>query len=458
MFIDKIKTEGVAHLSYILGDKDEAVVIDPRRDCDIYIEIATENSAQIVAIFETHRNEDFISGAADLAAKTGAPVYHGRALDFAYGHSVVNGDRFSVGNLSLEIIETPGHTLESISIKVEDTEFGEIAVAVFTGDALFVGDVGRTDFYPDREEEVAGMLYDSIFKKLLPLGDQAIIYPAHGAGSVCGDNMASREFSTIGYERQCNPALKVADREEFIRNKVNELHYKPEYFKKMEEYNKQGPPALKPLLCPPPFSAEKMEEAAQQGATLVDIRSPEAFAGAHIPGSLAIPFELLSAYIGFLVDVDNEIVLIAENIEQVSAAVRSLSRLGYDNIIGYFRNGMSAWEVSGRHYNSIGVLHAAETEARLAEGAPVTLLDVRKRNEFEESRLAGAKNIFLGHLQEKIHEIDRQQPVITFCGSGARAIVAASILIKNEFHQVENCFGSLQACKNINCRTIEGGG
>ena len=182
MFLSQIKAEGLAHLSYIIGSKNCAAVIDPRRDRDIYLEIAREKSVNITHIFETHRNEDYVIGSTPLSEKTGANIYHGSNLDFKYGNPVKEGDEFEIGNLKLKILETPGHTFESISIAIYDTEFGQSAVGVFTGDALFIGDVGRTDFFPDQAERVAGMLYDSIFNKILTLGDQAILYPAHGSG------------------------------------------------------------------------------------------------------------------------------------------------------------------------------------------------------------------------------------------------------------------------------------
>ncbi len=250
MFLEKVKSEGIAHLSYILGDGSEAVVIDPRRDCEVYINIADREGTRITRIFETHRNEDYVVGSQDLAHRTGATIHHGKGLDFSYGEDVSEGDSFELGDLRLTILETPGHTLESISIVVTDKNYGDDAVAVFTGDALFIGDVGRTDFYPDRAREVAGALYDSIFNKILPLGDQTILCPAHGAGSVCGDSMASREFSTLGHERLNNPVLQKTAREDFIEFKVNEHHYQPPYFRKMEEYNQHGPPPLDNLPNP----------------------------------------------------------------------------------------------------------------------------------------------------------------------------------------------------------------
>jgi Zn-dependent hydrolases, including glyoxylases len=221
MFIEKIKTQGLAHLSYVVGATGQAVVIDPRLDCEIYIEMAAAESCRISHILETHRNEDLVTGSAALAELTGAQVFHGpdAAGEVVYAETIVEGDEINMGSLIIRAIQTPGHTFDSMSYALYDTDFGESAVAVFTGDTLFVGDVGRTDFYPDQVEKVAGLLFDSL-QKLIKLGDQALIYPAHGAGSVCGNNMADREFSSIGYERQHNPMLQIENRDEFIDKKM----------------------------------------------------------------------------------------------------------------------------------------------------------------------------------------------------------------------------------------------
>ncbi len=452
MFLKKIKSGGLAHLSYILGDGNQAAVIDPRRDCDIYLEIAEKEEVRIVHIFETHRNEDYVIGSTDLARKTGAAIHHGAALDFSYGQPVSEGDTFSVGELELTVLETPGHTMESISLVLTDSNFGQTPVGVFTGDALFIGDVGRTDFFPDRLREVAGMLYDSIFDKLLPLGDQTILYPAHGAGSVCGDSMASREFSTLGYENIHNPVLQKTDREEFIEYKVAEHHDQPRYFRLMEEYNQNGAPPLTDLPQPCCFSPRMTEAAAERGAVLLDLRSPEAFSGAFIPGSLAVPLNMVPAYAGYFLEPDREIVLISESRTQVPTAVRYLIRMGFDRISGYLKGGMETWETSGRSYDRIRAVHARELTDRIESSENFTLLDVRKLSEYKESRLEGAVHIFLGELPDRLDELDRDQPVITFCGSGRRAIIGASILKQNGFTTVENSLGSMAACANIGCR------
>ena len=456
MILEKIKSDGLAHLSYILGDGAEAIVIDPRRDCDVYLDLAAREGMRITHIFETHRNEDYAVGSLDLARLSGAVIHHGAAMAFAYGESTREGDTFDVGDLHLRVLETPGHTMESISLVVTDSNYGDTPVGVFTGDALFVGDVGRTDFFPDRAREVAGMLYDSIFNKLLPLGDQAIIYPAHGAGSVCGDSMASREFSTLGHERQHNPVLRKTDRESFIDYKVAEHHDQPAYFRLMEQYNKEGTPSLGELPRPCPLTPEQVEQAAKEGAVVVDLRSPEAFAGAFIPGSLAIPLDMLPAYAGYLLDYEHDLILVPETLDQIPTAVRYLIRMGYERLAGYLKDGMYAWEVSGRTYDRIGTVHASTLDQRIKDDEAFTLLDVRKITEFQKSRLKHATHIFLGDLQNHLDEIDKAKPVVTFCGSGRRAIIAASILKRHGFEQVEDSLGSMEACESIGCSIQRG--
>ncbi|MGK7297364.1 MAG: MBL fold metallo-hydrolase, partial [Candidatus Wenzhouxiangella sp. M2_3B_020] len=277
MFIEKVKSEGLAQLSWVIGNDGLAAVVDPRRDCDVYIEIAARNGCRISHVLETHRNEDLISGAPILAGRTGATVWHGPDADgeVVYAETVEEGAELELGSTKIRVLQTPGHTDDSLSYAVYDTEFGDEAVAVCTGDALFIGDVGRTDFYPDRAREVAGLLYDSL-QKLIDLGDQAVILPAHGAGSVCGSGMADRELSTIGYERRTNPRLQFDDRESFIDFKVAEHHEQPPYFRTMEKLNLEGGSAMPEPLTPAPLDADRFADLADD-AVLVDVRSASAF-------------------------------------------------------------------------------------------------------------------------------------------------------------------------------------
>ncbi len=455
MFLQPIKSEGLAHLSYIIGTDEQAAVIDPRRDFKIYMDIAYQEGAKITHIFETHRNEDYVIGSQDLARWTGAQIYHGEDINFKYGNPVGDGSTFKLGNLLFRVIKTPGHTFESISIAVSDTAFSEEPIAVFTGDALFIGQVGRTDFFPDRAREVAGLLYDSIFEKILPLGDQVLLYPAHGAGSVCGSGMAEREFSTLGYERKHNPALQVKDRETFIDNKVAEEHYQPPYFRRMEHYNQNGSPAMDTLPTPKPYNHEEFAGLINDGASVLDIRSPEAFSGAYIPHTLAMPAGMIPAYAGWFLDYDREVALVVSHCNEVDEAVRHLIRLGYDRVVGYLDGGLHTWETAGSRYDTIPSLYAGDLKARLDDNADFTLLDVRQKEEYETGHLQGAVHRYLGYLPDHLDEIPRDKPVVTFCGSGKRAIIAASILKNNGFKSVENCLGSMAACRAIGCEVVQ---
>lgn len=453
MFLEAVRSEGLSHVSYIIGHGGRSAVIDPRRDSQVYVDMAHERGAAITHIFETHRNEDYVIGSLDLARRTGAQIYHSGATRFGYGNPVSEGESFLLGDLELRILETPGHTYDSISIALFDKGFGQEAVSVFTGDALFIGDVGRTDFFPDRKEEVAGLLYDSIFKKLLPLGDHVILNPAHGAGSVCGAGMAAREFSTLGYERKYNPLLQK-DRNDFIRHKVKERHYKPPYFQMMEKLNREGAPPLMEIPKPRPMNASEFEREMQEGMLVLDTRSAEAISGSFIPGSLAIPLDMVPAFAGYFITYDKNIGLITEGYDEVDRAVRCLIRMGYDRFAGYLEQGLNAWQVSGRKYGRIPAVHAGELVRRIQSSESFTLLDVRSIDEYESGHLPNAVHVYVGELPNRLDQIPKDRPITTFCGSGLRAIIAASILKQNGFDLVEDSLGSMAACKAIGCPIV----
>ncbi len=299
MEIIKIKSDSIAHLSYLIIDGDKACVIDPRRQAEIYLQKANEKGAKINYIFETHRNEDLVTGSRELKRYVDAKILHGKGLDFQYGSYAEDQDEFFLNDLKIKALETPGHTPESLSFALYAEKNAEKALAVFTGDALFVDDVGRTDFFPNEMEKCAGLLYDSIHKKILPLGDHVALYPAHGAGSVCGGGIADREVSTLGHEKFHNPMLKL-NKEEFIKKKVSEDHQMPPYFKKMEEVNLKGNDS--PLKNYKTLELLEVSDFKNADGFLVDLRSPEAFLGCHIPGSISIPRNMLGAYAGHFLD------------------------------------------------------------------------------------------------------------------------------------------------------------
>jgi hydroxyacylglutathione hydrolase len=458
LFLEKIHSSGLAHVSYMVGHKGRAAVIDARRDCQVYLDLARKHDCQITHIFETHKNEDYVTGSLELQRRTGAEIYHGQGLDWGFGKTVDDGDEFELGGIKLRILHTPGHTFDSISIALSDTSFSDEPVAVFTGDALFLGDVGRTDFYPDRKEEVAGLLYESIFEKILPLGDHVLLYPAHGAGSVCGSGMAAREFSSLGYERKHNPSLQVADREEFVKMKVRENHYQPPYFRQMEKYNQHGTaPDLDFLPNPPAMDCSAFGQALEEGAQVVDLREPEAFSGAFVPGSLNIPVNMIAAYAGWLLRYDRDILLVTDAPERLGQALVHFVRLGFDRIRGYLRGGLTAWETCGKEIETIGIVSARELLDRREGSEGPHVLDVRKIDEYQAGHLEGAEHIFLGELADRIDEVPTDGQVVTFCGSGRRASIAASLLKKSGLSDVANNLGSRAACVALGCEMVAGG-
>lgn len=454
MFIETIKTDGLAHLSYVVGDGIVAAVIDPRRDIEIYEDIAQKHGAGITHIFETHRNEDLVTGSEDLARRTGAVVLRGPTdeYDVPYARTAREGEQIQLGQVCLTVLETPGHTLDSISIVVRHTETGDSPLGVFTGDALFVNDVGRTDFYPDRADEIAGLLHDSLHEKLLPLGDQAIVYPAHGAGSVCGQGMANRDFSTIGYEKAHSPRLSLS-RADFIKAKTGEHHDYPPYFRKMEEINASSGPGLDlDVRKPAPMGVEDLASELENGLIAVDLRMAESFAGGHVPGSLSLPAAMLTSFAGWLLPYDTPIGLIAEGPEQAERGARDLARIGYDQVVGYLDEVIKGWAVSGRPVGRIAAIEGPEFKQRHDSGPEFVLLDVRAKPEFDEGHLEGATHIYVGELPERLDELDPHKEIITFCGSGQRALIAAGVLERAGFEKVTVNWGSMGACQTLGCK------
>ncbi|MFP4200778.1 MAG: MBL fold metallo-hydrolase, partial [Clostridia bacterium] len=376
--VERFTSPGIAHQSYLLGSGTEAAVIDPRRDWWTYTARAAELGMHIRYVFETHRNEDLVTGSLDLIRETGARVFHGGALDFEFGETVHDGDEFTLGALKVRALATPGHTPESFSYAVIHSEEGEEAVAVFTGDALFVGEVGRTDFYPDRARELATALYRSIHEKILALGDGTILYPAHGAGSACGTSISERNDSTLGLERAQNPLLSLSE-EEFVAHKLAEKLPIPHYFRLMEKYNLLGPPPMTSLRRPPALSPEAAREAMEEGAFVVDVRSPAAFGGAHIPDALSIWRDGVASFAGWMLPPgEAKILLVADEDEVLDDVVLSLVRLGYDDIVGYIDRGTEAWASAGFELESSGLITASRLREMMEEGE-VEVLDVRRR-------------------------------------------------------------------------------
>lgn len=446
MLLEKIKTPGLSHLSYLIGSGGKAAVIDPRRDCAIYLERARAEGLEITHIFETHRNEDLVSGAPILARMTGAKVLHGPnpAGDVVYAETANEGDSFTIGQLEIRVLETPGHTDDHLAFALFDCEYPEKAVGVFTGDALFVGDVGRTDFYPDRKREVAGLLYDSL-RKILALGDQAILWPAHGAGSVCGSGMAEREFSTLGHERLNNPRLQIEDRESFIAAKISENHYRPPYFELMERLNLEGGDPPPRVLAPRCLSLTELADC--KSDHLIDIREPLAFAAGHFPGSMCLPVSMIPAFAGWFVKDGETITLVASDQDLLKTATEHLVRIALDNVVGGYVGVVPA-AAQGQKMQMTPMIGTGEVKARLDGGRKDwTLLDVRDADERSEYSIEGSRHAYVGELNEAWKELDPEQAYTLMCASGMRATIAAGWLASKGFDYIDIYLGSMGAWK-----------
>jgi hydroxyacylglutathione hydrolase len=444
MIFEKLVSEGLAHNSYLVGSGGEAAIIDPRRDIDLYLELARNNGLRITRVFETHRNEDYVIGSLELARVTGCEIHHGAGLDFRYGRPVREGDSFRVGSLDLRILETPGHTEESISIVLSDMEVSGTPLKVFTGDALFAGEVGRTDFYPDRLEQVAGELYYSLHQKILPLGDGVIVCPAHGGGSVCGADISDLPLTTIGYEKETNPLLRL-ERGAFIRRKIAERHHYPPYFSRMEQLNHDGPPLLVCPLSVPDLTVPAVKDLKGRGAQLVDIRSPSSFAGGHVPGSLHIWRDGLSAFAGYFLNYEDPIVLVDDFNEGLGEVRRQFARLGYDNFAGCLGGGFMTWAKAAEPVGTVRTWTVHDLKEHLGDPT-LYLLDLRDEPSYRKhGHLPGAHQIYAGEFRSFICKVPEEKEIACFCDAGYKSSIAASLLLKEGFTKVTVVLGSMAA-------------
>jgi len=458
MFFERVKTPGIAHVAYVIGEAGEAAVVDPRRDVDEYLHIARVNQLSIKYVVETHRQEDFVLGSAELARITGAKVVNGRHELFGHGDiRLEDGEDFSLGKLRIRALHTPGHTPESMCYAVYIADSPDRAWGVFTGDALFIGETGRTDLPdPEKTGENAGLLYDAIHAKLLPLGDQALLFPAHGAGSVCGGNIANRDESTIGLERSYSPVF-TRSRAEFIRSKIAERIPRPPYFAVMEELNlRGGVPLAKPAKEIPILQPKKMAREVGDGI-VIDARSPEAFAAGHIPSSYSLWAAGLPVFGGWVAGPSTPIFLVLPNIDDLEDAVLSLARIGVDNVAGVLAGGFDNWRDEGMPIARSGAIAPRDLEKRLPN---VRVLDVREDSEFEEGHIPHSSHLYVGYLEKHLREIEppleKADRVVVTCSVGHRASLAASILRRQGFEQVDNLLGGMTAWGELELPTEKG--
>ena len=450
MFFKQFYLGCLAHASYLIGSDGAAAVIDPQRDVDQYISEAEAQGLEIKYVIETHLHADFVSGHRELAARTGARVVFGAAapakFDFVPVH---DGDEIRLGEVVLRFIETPGHTPESISILVIDTaQSSTVPFGVLTGDVLFIGDVGRPDLLGSRmpASELAGMLYDSLHNKLLKLPDEVRVYPAHGAGSLCGRNISSERTSTIGHERQFNYALQPMPREDFVRIMTTDLPEAPGYFSRDAQINLEGAPALEQLPPLAKLSAADVDRLRGEASVVLDVRDSAQYANGHIGGSLHIALSgQFASWAGTLIQPSTTIVIVAEDEEQVHEARVRLSRVGLDRVSGYLDGGILAWDRAGLRLKSTEQIPAEELQHRLADNLVDEVLDVRRPAEWEKGHIASARNTPLSHLEESVAKFDRHARVAVICAGGFRSAIAGSILEQQGFDRVSNVVGGTAA-------------
>jgi glyoxylase-like metal-dependent hydrolase (beta-lactamase superfamily II)/rhodanese-related sulfurtransferase len=451
----------LAQASYMIGSDGEAAVVDPRRDVDVYLEEARAQGLTIRHVIETHLHADFVSGHRELAQRTGARIYFGREAGATFPHVAVgDGDEIRVGRVTLRILETPGHTPESVSIVVHDGEEGGSPQAVLTGDTLFIGDVGRPDLHGAKisAQELAGQLYDSLHGKLLTLPDSVRVYPAHGAGSLCGRNISSETSSTIGEQRRFNYALRPMPRDEFVALVTTDLPEAPAYFARDVQLNREGPSALEELPAPPALAPESVEALRETGAIVLDTRPSAEYGAGHVPGAMHMGQSgQLASWAGALLSPQGPLVLVAEDEERVAESRTRLTRVGLENVAGYLAGGIRAWDESGRPLARTDQIDVLELRDRLEEDRSLQLIDVRRPPEWEAGHIARAAHMPLHRLGELAGSLDRERPVAVICASGYRSSIATSVLERMGFRRPTNVVGGMNAWTGAQFETEIGG-
>jgi len=449
MFFKQFYLGCLAQASYMIGSKGEAAVVDPRRDVDEYLEEARRDGLTIKHVIETHLHADFVSGHRELAEQTGAKIYFGARAQARFPHQPVrDGDEIRVGDVTLTFWETPGHTPESICILVSDPASGPGPQMVLTGDTLFIGDVGRPDLAGGQgtPEELARQLYASIHEKLLTLPDSVVVYPGHGAGSLCGKNISSETSSTIGEQRRFNYALRPMPREEFVKLVTADLPEAPAYFSRDADLNRGGPGNLAELPEVVALSPADVEKKMSSGALLLDTRPSAQYGTGHLPGSVHIGLSgQFASWAGTLLSPKTPIVLVTEDEERVSEARTRLARVGLENVVGYLEGGILPWHQSGRPLVATEQIAVDELSRRIAAGDARQVLDVRRPGEWKGGHIAEASHLPLHELEAQSGKLDKRSPVAIICASGFRSSIATSLLERAGFPRVTNVVGGMNA-------------
>jgi hydroxyacylglutathione hydrolase len=447
MYFEQFYLGCLAHASYLFGSDGEAVVVDPQRDVEIYLQTAAEHGLKIRHIFETHLHADFVSGHTELAARTGATIYIGAAAGAKFPHiDVRDGFELQVGKAGLRVLETPGHTPESICLVITDEEKSNQPWAVLTGDTLFLGDVGRPDLSPAHTpQQLAGLLFDSLHEKLMTLPDSVLVYPAHGAGSLCGRNMRAERSSTIGTERLTNYALQIPTRDEFVKQLTTNLPTRPEYFAQDAEINREGAAALAELPEMKPISPAELKQMLNDGVTALDVRPGDQFAAGHVPGSVNIALSgQFATWAGTLLGLSSRPVLIADSPDQLDEARMRLARVGLELERGYLDGGIEAWQQAGLPIATLNQMSVQDLHDKLPRGR-MHVLDVRREGEWKSGHIADAAWWPLDDFNKALPLAQEDVPIAVHCKSGYRSMIACSLLQRAGFQNVINVTGGFAA-------------
>jgi glyoxylase-like metal-dependent hydrolase (beta-lactamase superfamily II)/rhodanese-related sulfurtransferase len=454
MFIKQLYTGCLSEAAYYIESEGEAAIIDPLRDIDVYLELANSRKASIKFIFETHFHADFVSGHLDLSKATGAPIVYGPNTETHFPiYLARDGEKFQLGKIILTALHTPGHTVESTCWLATD-EFGK-KTAVFTGDTLFVGDVGRPDLSSGNlsQEQLASMLYDSLQNKIIPLPDDVIVYPAHGQGSSCGKNLGPETYSTISDEKETNYALQPQTRESFITAVTDGLSAPPQYFSINARINKEGYNSLDAILAAglqPLTVAEFKDRMKDETVTVLDTREALEFTEGFIPESINIGLNgRFAEWAGSLLSFDNPILLLTEIGKERESVVR-LARVGFDKMIGYLHGGIEAWKKSGESIDMIINVEPDELAMDLPFDPKLRVLDVRRETEFADGHVRGAINLPVNEMKDpgSMAELEENQNIYVHCAGGYRSIIAASLLKRQGIHNIRNIMGGWSAIRD----------
>lgn len=450
MYFKQIQVNGLGCLSYVLGcpQAGEMIVVDPKRDIQDYLDIARDEGMRVTHIIDTHVHADHVSGAHELASRTGAPICMHPETPATFTFTPLpEGHTLTAGNAKLEVLHTPGHTPHSISLVVTDRARAEEPMMILTGDLLFVGDVGRPDLAGKEElQEQVHNLYTSLYEKLGKLPDYLEVYPAHGEGSLCGKGMSAKPHSTLGFERGHNPRLQYGSFDAFAEVMGADFPTRPKSFKYIISTNASGAPLLDRCPMERALTVADFEAAMERGATIIDTRDGAAFGGCHIPGAVNIGFEKqLANWVGMVIAPESELLLVVQDRQAYDAMRTELHRIGYDNIIGYLSGGMQTWIYAGKPVESLEQVSAHQLSQRLETGTPPVLLDVRTQAEWDGGHLEGATHMPFTEILDACCTLPTSEEVVVYCGTGYRSNIAGSYMSAHGYTNVKSLAGGMTA-------------